>query len=251
MTPFGHSMTSRQREFLLALIRLWTESGAAVHYSQVAEAMGVSRFSAYDMLRVLETQGQARSSYVLEYAGPATGRSSVCYAPTDAGLAAASAGGSPRTEEWRSFRDRLLGQLAQGRTADEVALIDDLLEQIPKRLSPLFYCSEVIAALLLNLNSAREKISGLNPLDTLKSLTSSPSEMGFAMLAGLSLGAGRHAHEDRGRSRQLVDYTQRYQELLREVGEDGKRLLSDFLQDAMDTIMGAALDKRRKEGGTK
>lgn len=239
MTPPPEAPTARQREFLQALVRLWQEGKAPIHYSRLAERMGVSRFSAYDMLRVLEGQGLAQASYALEHAGAATGRSSVYFSPSEAGMTLVNAGDSPPAAEWRTFRARLLGQLRSSQSYDDVAIMDDLLEQIPQRRSPVLYGSEVIAALLLNLSQARQKISAFNPLETLKGLAGGSGESLFAMLAGLSLGATMHAYEEAAqeRSRQLLDYTRRFQEQLRELSEEGKRLLSDFLQDAMETII--------------
>lgn len=241
MTPPSEAPTARQKEFLQALIRLWQADQEPVHYSRLAESMGVSRFSAYDMLRVLEAQGLAQASYALEHAGASTGRSSVYFTPSPIGLGLGNAGDAPPAAEWRTFRARLLGQLEASQPQDDDALMDDLLEQIPQRRSPIFYGSEVIAALLLNLNQARQKISAFNPLETLKGLTGGAGESYFALLAGLSLGAAMHTYGEKAqeRSRQLLDYTRRFQEQLREVSEEGKRLLSDFLQDAMETIMNA------------
>ena len=82
-------LTARQRAFLDKLLELYRERKGPVHYSDVAERLGVNRFSAYDMLRVLEKKGFAASSYTLRSAVPAAsgahpgpGRSMVVFAPT-------------------------------------------------------------------------------------------------------------------------------------------------------------------------
>ncbi|HSR33115.1 MAG TPA: helix-turn-helix domain-containing protein, partial [Anaerolineae bacterium] len=89
-------LTARQRAFLDKLMELYHEHQGPVHYTDVAQGLGVNRFSAYDMLKVLEEKGFAESSYALrsaesgmaEHAGP--GRSMVVFAPTP--LAAADSG---------------------------------------------------------------------------------------------------------------------------------------------------------------
>jgi DNA-binding MarR family transcriptional regulator len=59
------TLTPRQGTFLRALGELCRAEGQAVHYSSVAMRLGVSRFSAYDMLKVLEEKGYARYVYIV------------------------------------------------------------------------------------------------------------------------------------------------------------------------------------------
>jgi len=237
--PLG-SLTSRQREFLEQLVLLWRQEGRPIHYSELAKRLEVSRFSAYDMLRVLEVRGLVHAHYSVERAGQTAGRSSVFYSPTDAGIAQAMGrASSARGEEWRATRDRLLTLLRTNRSVSDLASIDRLVEQIPQSLSPLIYCGEVIIALLLNLNAARQRASGFNPIQALSSLVIPADETTLGTLAGLSLGAGLGHGGDTGRLHVLFDYTRRYQEALAGLGEDGKRALSEFLRDAIDVIRGA------------
>jgi len=62
------------------LLDLYRERKSPIHYSQLAEALQVNRFSAYDMLKALERKGLAMPQYVLRREGP--GRSAVLFAPT-------------------------------------------------------------------------------------------------------------------------------------------------------------------------
>ena len=68
-------LTPRQQTFLDKLFELYREKGP-VHYSTVADKLGVNKFSAYDMLKVLEEKGVAASDYVLsdDQAGPGRSR---------------------------------------------------------------------------------------------------------------------------------------------------------------------------------
>jgi energy-coupling factor transport system substrate-specific component len=240
-------LTTRQREFLRALIALWQTHDAAVHYTELAEHIGVSRFSAYDMLRLLEGKGLVQSSYVLEHTTQITGRTSVFYSPTPVGLSEADYPAvEPRGDDWRSFRDGLLGQLRdQGEAGGYHRLLDELTAQLPDAASPLIYCSQVITALLINLDEARQKISGLNPLDALRSLTLPGGQSELGLLAGLSLGIGASGAADRGGSGgRLLDSIRRYQELLRDMGEDSIKTLSDFLQEALETVVGTQREEQ-------
>lgn len=47
----------RRREFLDQIYRQYQTTNLPVHYSDVAEAIGVSKWTAYDVLKTLESQG--------------------------------------------------------------------------------------------------------------------------------------------------------------------------------------------------
>jgi Mn-dependent DtxR family transcriptional regulator len=59
-------LTPRQQAFLDKLFELYREFKQPVHYSIVADKLGVNKFSAYDMLKVLEEKGVAASDYVFD-----------------------------------------------------------------------------------------------------------------------------------------------------------------------------------------
>ena len=97
------NMTPRQRTFLQKLSNLVADSHSAVHYSQVASEMGVSKFSAYDMLRVLEDKGLVAADYVLDQPNSGPGRSMVVFRPTPQGEREASHGDA--TDRERTGRE--------------------------------------------------------------------------------------------------------------------------------------------------
>jgi hypothetical protein len=238
MAPLDGTPTRRQRDFLQALIELWRADDAAVHYTDLAEHVGVNRYTAYDMLRVLESKGLAEAHYALGRDNQGAGRSSVYYAPTDAGLLEASLSrGASLSEEWHTFSDFLLGRLRSAHSIGYEQLMGELMEQIPRLRSPLFYCSEVITLLLIHLNKALDTIMGMNGVGALNTLVDESHESSLSLMAGVSLGSGLSHITDRRQMRQLLDYTRRYQQLLQGLGTDGKKLLAGFLQEAM-TIMG-------------
>ena len=69
-----------------------------MHYSAVAEPLGISAWTAYDLLRELERDGLALASYA-HRAGVAVGRTQVGFAPTAAGRAALGEPMAPLAEE--------------------------------------------------------------------------------------------------------------------------------------------------------
>jgi len=222
-------LTPRQRDFLDKLLDLYRELRRPIHYTEIAEKLGVNKFSAYDMLRVLERKGLAASEYVLAGRGAGPGRSMIVFYPTVQGMQQAR-GEIRLGEEWLQFRERLLERLREARQTNYRELLNELLARLPERKAPLEYCTEMIAALLLNLNAMRERVGQLNPLRILTEMTTG-GEVGLGALAGFSLGST--LDEDLPLTERLVSYTRRYQEYLRELSETSKNALSDFLRDAI------------------
>jgi hypothetical protein len=79
-------LTPRRGENLAVLRRLAGERGGAVHYSEVAAAMGISAWTAYGLLRELERAGLAARSYATGTDVPQGarrgGRSRILFAPS-------------------------------------------------------------------------------------------------------------------------------------------------------------------------
>ena len=227
-------LTPRQRAFLDKLFDLYHEHQGPVHYSLVAERLGVNKFSAYDMLKLLEKKGVARSDYVLaaEHVGP--GRSMIVFSPTQqaANLLSQLTGDINVNEEWRQVKERMLQRLRETKSANYRELLNELLARIPEHKSPLVYCTEMITALLLNLNRAKEKASDINPFKALSSLGST-GEAGLGTLAGLSLGSTFTDKADESLRDRLLSYTKRYHVHLLNLSEEAKTSLSDFLQEAL------------------
>jgi DNA-binding MarR family transcriptional regulator len=227
-------LTPRQRAFLDKLFDLYHEHQGPVHYSLVAEKLGVNKFSAYDMLKLLEKKGVARSDYVLaaEHAGP--GRSMIVFSPTQqaASLLSQLTVDININEEWRQVKGRILQRLRETKSASYRELLNELLARIPEHRSPLIYCTEMITALLLNLNRAKEKASDINPFRALSSLGST-GEVGLGALAGLSLGSTLTEKDDASLRDKLLSYTKRYHAHLLSLSEEAKTSLSDFLQEAL------------------
>jgi len=77
-------LTARRRQCLLALRDAVAAGGGAAHYSAVAEPLGISSWTAYDLLRELERDGLAAAVYS-HRPGVAVGRAQVGFLPTEAG----------------------------------------------------------------------------------------------------------------------------------------------------------------------
>jgi hypothetical protein len=232
-------LTARQRAFLQKLVDLYRERQAPVHYSDVAEQIGVSPFSAYDMLKVLENKGLASSSYALaaEHSGP--GRSTVMFAPT-ANVATVlrpvqQAVGPD--DEWPGVRERVLNRLRAARDTSPREALSELLARLPETKAPLTYCTEMVGALLLNMQRARARASGLNPFRALAALRGDGSA-GLETLAGLSVGATLDVEDEAGPSttQRLMEQVHHYQSNLGRLSKEARAMLVQFLEEALEAL---------------
>jgi hypothetical protein len=239
-------LTARQKAFLDKLMELCREHRGPVHYTDVAERLGVNRFSAYDMLKVLEKKGFASSSYTLRSAVPAAsgghpgpGRSMVVFAPTSM-AAEALAGGREdgrQGEDWQRVRERVLGKLSQAREANPREALTDLLARLPEASAPLNFCTEMIGALLLNMQRVRAQAGGLNPFRVLEDFrTHDAAEL--ESLAGFSVGVTLSDDDEASHTltERLLNHVHHYQASLSRLSEESRAALVDFLEEALEAL---------------
>jgi DNA-binding PadR family transcriptional regulator len=227
-------LTTRQQTFLDKLFELYREFKGPVHYSIVADKLGVNKFSAYDMLKVLEEKGVAASSYVLnnDQAGP--GRSQVVFYPTNkAAQFLTQLRDEVRTNDWLKVKQRVLRRLEEAQQHNSTEALGEALSNLPDSKIPLNYCTEMISVLLLNIE--RFQINRLQP--ALESLSSVPGQVGLGTLAGLSLATTLASEtEDSTLTEKLLTHTQRFQRYLSEMSDESVTKLSTFLNDARSSL---------------
>jgi hypothetical protein len=227
-------LTPRQQTFLDKLFDLYREFKGPVHYSLVADKLGVNKFSAYDMLKVLEEKGVAASDYVLssEQSGP--GRSQVVFYPTNR---AAQFLTQLRDEmrysaDWHRVKERILQRLQESRQINPADALREALSDLPDTKAPLDYCAEMISVLLLNI----ERVRNQNLMPALDTLTTK-GQVGLATLAGFSLGSClTNDTDDTSMREKLITHTQRFQTQLAEMSDESVSKLSAFLNDAVITL---------------
>jgi hypothetical protein len=232
-------LTPRQRTFLELLQDLYREYGSPVHYSDLAERIGVNRFSAYDMLKVLEKKGFATSSYALAAGHSGPGRSIVVFAPTRRAVALLSLR-SPDlriSDDWHQVREHVLRRLREARETDHRAVLNDLLSHLPETRAPLDFCAEMVGALLLNMQRARDRVGNLRHFLPLKTLRQN-QDAGLETLAGLSVGVTLAADEEVGPSlsQRLLEQAHRYQVSLSRLSDEARSALTQFLEDALEAL---------------
>jgi len=153
-------LTSRQIEFVEKLIDLYAEVEDNIHYSKVAERLGVSRSTAYEMLRLLERKGFARAHYYLDESG-GPGRSTVLFSPTERAHAIFK-----RMREqvgstaWETVRTAIILAVLSGAVADRDS-VAEVLNALGRDDQALSLCTQVVTGALLLCSELANTAPGL------------------------------------------------------------------------------------------
>lgn len=224
-------LTPRQQTFLDKLFELYREFKGPVHYSVVADNLGVNKFSAYDMLKVLEEKGVAASDYVLSDNQTGPGRSQVVFYPTNraAQFLTQLRDEIRQSGDWQTVKNRILRRLEDARRNNPAEALSDALANLSDNKPSLSYCAEMIPVLLLNI----ERFRNQNLLPALGSLAST-GQVGLGALAGISLASTlTNESEDTNLTDKLMAHTHRFQRYLAEMSDESVSKLSSFLNDAV------------------
>ena len=232
-------LTFRQKAFLGKLHDVYRETQGPIHYSLVAERLGLSNSTAYDMLRVLEQKGMVGSQYATpkEIAGP--GRSSILFYPTSRAkeLFSHIVGEiANKKDEWEEVKAFILTRLQQVKVDNYRGLMQELLDKAPEAQSPLAQCAEIIAALLLSLRETKNKFIEQSSISAI--VKSPVSRLRLSILAGLILGLSL---ADQGRRLQHVlgnyrEYTEKYEASLQKLNKDGLIKLHHFTREVWKVL---------------
>ncbi len=226
-------LTRRQRDFLSKFLDLYQEAQEPLHYTYIAERLGVKPLTAYDMLRLLEERGLVQSKFVVK---EGRGRSSVVFYPSRKAREVLSelAGNAWKQEEWEAVKTRILKALEEGKGSDYQDLLDELLLRLSEPSTPMIYATRMITAVLLTLHQLKES-RRKEILEHLRAI-GFPEDVGLYALAGLTMGLTLAERVNRRVRTRLLSAVTKYQSCLRHLNSEHKRRLSEFTQDVMKSI---------------
>jgi hypothetical protein len=226
-------LTRRQEEFIVNLIELNRELDGPIRYSMLAERLGVSPFTAYDMLCVLEEKGMVRSEYQLAEGKSGPGRAERLFFPVMA----------------KSERESSLAQRAETAVLDEAGLkrlmmekagcgvcpSKDVAEALLARIPPeipgdIGYCAEVMTVVTLRLQerAGQEKLIATMP--QLLATGEKLARANLALLGGFAYGLlVQEGSSDGDWVQMLLNHVRQYQELVMVMTADEIAQLADAL----------------------
>jgi DNA-binding Lrp family transcriptional regulator len=234
LVNFGNFMklTRRQLEFIENLVDLTREVDGPIHYSMLAERLGVSPFTAYDMLRLLEEKGMVTSEYQLAEGKSGPGRAERLFCPVvqkeHQQLFVEKFGDVNLSQE--ELREFILEQASQGEFPQQ-ALGEELIARVPPDgPEEIRYCVGIMLVIALRLrhHDGHQKffayLSDILPIDG----TITPANL--CLLGGFAFGImAQEETEDREWSQILLEHSLQYQEIVRCMAPDECKLLADNL----------------------
>jgi len=226
-------ITRRQMEFLRHVKQLGEGTNSPVHYTTVAAQLGVSKWSAYEMLKALERQGLLASQYEVKQGGKFPGRAMVLFSLTnlaDEMLSAEPFGRGLTPREWGQVRRTLLSLSKQAGVTDPSGLIEHLLTELPMLERPIVFSAYVITMLATELINLGEK-----SIDLLTYVTrrKARAETILVMFVGTVAGAMLRTTSKSGPITQVSKYASRLVDALPKLSEPEQTLLMDFLEEVL------------------
>lgn len=220
------------------MLDLYYASQQPLHYSVLAERLGVSPFTAYDMLRLLEEKGFAHSDYRLAGDKSGPGRSEIVFLPTEkAHRLMADFAGEEHNEPWNKLRDKVF----QGLRESEIINSDlgyEVLGRLPTgETQGLQYCLEVMSVIALRLKQGVGLKLLLDFIPKLLPQVDTSNLDDLRLFGGFALGvlARENVEDDRWRQ-ELYEHVKRYSTLINEMTPDQQLKLAHSLNELYSSL---------------
>jgi len=233
-------LTRRQQAFIRNLLDLYRELQGPIHYSTLAERIGVSRITAYDMLRLLEDKGFVRSEYQLPSDRSNPGRSTILYYPTEkAHQTFAQLAREVNAPNWEALQESIIAMMGEedGEQDEKQEISREILERIPPDESPeLRYCMEVITIITLRLRES-PNLSVLHDYCQRILSVDQATNNDFMLFGGFALGllvSEQAEHPDW--NLELLEHVRQCQRLVSTMDDAQRRRLTGILQDLMAAL---------------
>ena len=232
-------ITRRQETFIHQLLELYRELNGPFHYSVLAERVGVSPFTAYDMLRLLEEKGFVTSEYRTDSIKPSVGRSEVVFIPTELchHIFTELASGADLSN-WESVKSQIMLKMRAGEFQDRI-LAEEILARVPPNApESLRYCFEVMAVLILRLGKGTGRRILVECLPQIIERKESISRSGLLLLSGFVLGLLANENSIGIESDQpILEHVRRYQALLMDMEPRLCKRLGDGISDVFSLVL--------------
>lgn len=221
-------LTRRRMQFLHKLIDLYQKTNLPIHYEALARSIGVSKWTAYDMLKEIEKLGFVSRSY--EVNAKETGRSQVVFVPTSKAkeLFIHLRGESLDRAEWERTTANISRLLKDLKNTGINEALRKMIDEISKMNTRLHFCAYMIGLLMVYLKKLGGKTEALIRHIVQKAPT---KESGMTMFIGTVLGTAiQTLNDDLG-----LEISELVSQLLKSIADlsgEEKEMLSDFLRDA-------------------
>lgn len=243
-------ITTRQKEFLAVLINLYKQKASPVHYTEVAKKLGVSKWTAYDMLKLLQKEGLLEVEYLIpesdNYKWGKLGRSTITFFPTKKGYAI-----SNLTKRKLSTKAAELNKLKKEiiQKFDEIKgkfNLKDLFKEALQTKSPLIFCACVLLILILLIKKITEGIAEIQLLSQVipADATNAYIELALTVFVGMCFGIltkyinkiPKYITGPNNSLDEYAGYIQTYNQYISQMDKKEQKSLLNFLKETLDEI---------------
>lgn len=223
------AVTRRRLDFLRTVKQIYESTNLPVHYVRVAQALGISKWSAYEMLKTLEKEGLVASQYEVNQAEKHPGRAMVLFSPTQMldKVLSARAFEAP-VREWRHIKEKLLSMCEEVKEKKAAKVAKQLMGELTATESPMIFSAYVITILVAQVQTMSDR-----SVDLIKKMVAEAAnpESGLAMFSAAVI-ASLHKIDSRFVSA-IGGHFSKFQKNLAMLNKKEQIQLMDFLSDAL------------------
>jgi len=234
-------LTRRQEEFILKLLDLYRELQGPIHYTALAERVGVSRFTAYDMLRLLEEKGLVASKYRLDRDKPIPGRSEIVFWPTEQARSfMAELTQNEAEHDWEGIKKGVLDKVRTGEMRER-ELAEEMIARVPSHgPAALRYCIEIMTVMALRLRHGAGRKLLADYLPQILVGRDVIDRAYLSLLGGFAMGVLADENiSDEEWNNELFDHVVRYQQIVFSMDDNLCRRLGEVLKDVYMPLLEA------------
>ena len=243
-------ITTRQKVFLQILIDLYQQKGSPIHYSEVAQKMGLSKWTAYDMLQLLRREGLLEIEYLIpesnNHRWEKLGRSTITFFPTKKGYTVSNLPQRKLPTKIAEL-DKLKKNIIQ--KFEEIKgkfNLKDLFKEALQSKSPLIFCACVLLILILLIKKITEGIAEIQLLSQVipADATNTYIELALTVFVGMCFGVltkyinniPKYVTGPNNSLDEYAGYIQTYNQYVSQMDKKEQKSLLNFLKDTLNEI---------------
>jgi len=243
-------ITTRQKEFLQILIDLYQQKSSPIHYSEVAQKMGLSKWTAYDMLQLLRREGLLEIEYLIpesnNHRWEKLGRSTITFFPTKKGYTVSNLPQRKLPTKIAEL-DKLKKNIIQ--KFEEIKgkfNLKDLFKEALQSKSPLIFCACVLLILILLIKKITEGITEIQLLSQVipADATNTYIELALTVFVGMCFGVltkyinniPKYVTGPNNSLDEYAGYIQTYNQYVSQMDKKEQKSLLNFLKDTLNEI---------------
>ena len=231
-------LTRRQETFIRKLLDLYHEAEGPIHYSALADHLGVSKITAYDMLRHLEEKGYISCHYQLEDEKTGPGRSRVVFSPTElAHTMLTQMAGPLEGADWEKVKETVINRISPGEIPDaefRKKIVDRIFDEENDNIR---YCIEVMTVLVFRMKESGQLQFFIETLPQILPTSEASNRSSLILIGGFALGLlANESAKDQVWGQELIDHVKQVQRLVAEMDEEGCHHLAASLTEIFETF---------------